>query len=136
MILVDTSAWFASVVPSDADHQVATIWMRQNTQPLLTTDYVIDETLTLLIVRGHNSRAMALGEGLFTGKIATVYYLTEEDIRLTWQVFRQFSDKGWSFTDCSSKVVMEKFGVNQAFSLDHHFRQFGSISVFPIASGI
>ncbi len=131
MILVDTSAWFASVVPSDADHQVATIWMRQNTQPLLTTDYVIDETLTLLRVRGHNSRAMALGEALFTGKIATVYYLTEEDIRLTWQVFRQFSDKGWSFTDCSSKVVMEKFGVNQAFSLDHHFRQFGAISVFP-----
>jgi uncharacterized protein len=131
MILVDTSAWFASVVPSDADHQVASIWMRQNTQPLLTTDYVIDETLTLLRVRGHNSRAMALGEGLFTDKIATVYYLTEEDIRLTWQVFRQFSDKGWSFTDCSSKVVMEKLGVNQAFSLDHHFRQFGSISVFP-----
>jgi hypothetical protein len=37
---------------------------------------------------------MALGEGLFTGKIATVYYLTEEDIRLTWQVFRQFSEIG------------------------------------------
>ena len=67
MILVDTSAWFASVVPSDTDYQVATLWMRQNTQPLLTTDYVIDETLTLLRVRGHNSRAMALGEGLFTG---------------------------------------------------------------------
>ncbi|HAT81802.1 MAG TPA: twitching motility protein PilT [Flavobacterium sp.] len=72
-----------------------------------------------------------MGEGLFTGKIATVYYLTEDDILLTWQVFRQFSDKGWSFTDCSSKVVMEKLGVNQAFSFDRHFRQFGSISVFP-----
>jgi len=131
MILVDTSAWFASVVPSDTDYQVATLWMRQNTQPLLTTDYVIDQTLTLLRVRGHNSRAMALGEGFFTGKIATVYYLTEDDILLTWQVFRQFSDKGWSFTDCSSKVVMERLGVNQAFSFDYHFRQFGSISVFP-----
>ncbi|MBE9144731.1 type II toxin-antitoxin system VapC family toxin [Planktothrix mougeotii] len=93
MILVDTSAWFASVVPSDTDHQVATFWMCQNTQLLLTTDYVIDETLTLLRVRGHNSRAMALGEGLFTGKIATVYYLTEDDILLTWQVYSAILDR-------------------------------------------
>ncbi len=64
-------------------------------------------------------------------KFCTIYYLTEVDIQLTWQVFRQFSDKDWSFTDCSSKVVMEKLGVTQAFSFDRHFRQFASIAVVP-----
>ena len=47
------------------------------------------------------------------------------------EVFRKFSDKDWSFTDCSSKVVIEKFGITRAFALDHHFVQFGSIVVVP-----
>lgn len=42
MIFVDTGAWFASVVPSDADHASASQWLKQNSQPLLTTDYIIE----------------------------------------------------------------------------------------------
>ncbi len=131
MIFVDTGAWFASVVPSDSDHLAATTWISRNTQPLLTTDYVVDETLTLLKARREKSRVIALGDSFFSGQLATIYYLTETDIQLTWQVFRQFSDKDWSFTDCASKVVMEKLGITQAFSFDRHFRQFGSIAIVP-----
>lgn len=131
MIFVDTSAWFSSVVPSDSDHLAATAWIRGNTQPLVTTDYVIDETLTLLKARRENSRVTTLGDAFFSGQLATIYYLTEADIQLTWQVFRQFSDKDWSFTDCSSKVVMEKLKITQAFSFDRHFRQFGTVAIVP-----
>lgn len=93
MIFVDTSAWFASVVPSDTDHQAASMWVAQHTQPLVTTDYIVDETLTLLRSRGEALRAINLGEAFFSGTLATLYYLTEEDIRQTWHVFRQFLDK-------------------------------------------
>ena len=48
MIFVDTSAWFAAIVPSDPNHPHATSWLAQSSEPLLTTDYVIDEILTLL----------------------------------------------------------------------------------------
>ena len=131
MIFVDTGAWFASVVPSDRDHAAATYWLRQNTQPLVTTDYIVDETLTLLKVRGQTLRAMRLGEQFFRGTLATMYYLTEADIMLSWQIFHQFSDKEWSFTDCTSKVVLDKLHLRQAFAFDHHFHQFGSIEVVP-----
>ena len=131
MIFVDTGAWFASTVPSDTDHLTAIEWLQQNTQPLLTTDYVIDETLTLLRMRREFQRAIALGESFFSGELAIIHYLTPEDIQRTWQVFQDFSDKNWSFTDCSSKVVMEKLSIQKAFAFDHHFRQFGSIEVFP-----
>lgn len=131
MIFVDTSAWFASVVPSDADHRAASLWVSQNTQALLTTDYVIDETLTLLRTRREAQRAISLGEAFFSNELSTIYYLTEEDVWQTWQTFQQFADKNWSFTDCASKVVMEKLELIQAFSFDRHFRQFGSISVVP-----
>ena len=68
MIFVDTGAWFASVMPSDRDHEAAGQWLSQNIQPLITTDYVIDETLTLLKARGQMGRAAALGEQFFRGK--------------------------------------------------------------------
>ncbi|QSJ17642.1 type II toxin-antitoxin system VapC family toxin [Nostoc sp. UHCC 0702] len=131
MIFVDTSAWFASIVPSDTDHQAATLWVNQNTQPLITTDYIVDETLTLLRSRGESLRAISLGEAFFSGVLTTIYYLTEEDIRETWQIFRQFSDKNWSFTDCSSRVIMNKLHLTQAFTFDHHFRQFGFVNIVP-----
>ena len=131
MIFVDTGAWFASVVPSDCDHATAPRGLRQNTQPLLTTDYIIDETLTLLKVRGQTLRAMIMGEQFFRGTLATVYYLTEADILLGWQTFRQFSDKEWGFTDCTSKVVIDKLRLQQACAFDHHFHQFGSVEVVP-----
>ena len=131
MIFVDTSAWFAAVVPSDSNYQAANTWIHQNTQPLLTTDYIVDETLTLLRARRETARSIALGKAFFSGQLARLYYLTEADIQLTWQVFSQFSDKEWSFTDCSSKVIIEKLKLTQAFSFDNHFRQFGSITVIP-----
>lgn len=76
-------------------------------------------------------RALALGDRFFSGSLATIHFLTEADIRLTWQIFRGFSDKDWSFTDCTSKVVMDKLQITQAFAFDHHFRQFGSVHVVP-----
>ncbi|MBW4620192.1 MAG: PIN domain-containing protein [Cyanosarcina radialis HA8281-LM2] len=131
MIFVDTSAWFASIVPSDTDYKTAATWVTQNTQPLLTTDYVVDETLTLLRSRGEALRASNLGEAFFSGTLATLYFLTKEDIQHTWQIFQHFSDKNWSFTDCSSRVVMAKLNLTDAFTFDSHFRQFGFVNVVP-----
>ncbi|MDQ2922307.1 MAG: PIN domain-containing protein [Acidobacteriota bacterium] len=131
MIFVDTGAWFASVVPSDPDHAAAARWLSQNAEPLLTTDYVVDETLTLLQRRGEIARARRLGEQLFDNKLASISYMSEADISKAWQVFRQFTDKKWSFTDCTSKVVIEKLNLAHAFAFDRHFRQFGKVIVVP-----
>ena len=37
----------------------------------------------------------------------------------------------WSFTDCTSKTVMDSLGIRTAFAFDGHFREFGSIEVVP-----
>jgi uncharacterized protein len=131
MIFVDTSAWFAAVVPSDPGHSEAANWLATNREPLLTTDYVVDETLTLLRARGERMRARVLGERFFAADLGEIYFLTEGDIREAWNVFQQYDDKGWSFTDCASKVIIERFGIVRAFAFDHHFRQFGNIQVIP-----
>ncbi len=131
MIFVDTSGWFAAIVPTDQDHEIARDWFLQNREPLFTTDYVIDETLTLFKARGENTRSLQIAEEFFSGELAEIYFLTESDILQTLEVFKTFSDKDWSFTDCSSKVVCEKFEITHAFSFDKHFRQFGTVIVVP-----
>jgi len=60
-----------------------------------------------------------------------MYYLTEADVVLSWQTFRQFSDKEGGFTDCTSKVVIDKLHLRQAFAFDHHFHRFGSVQIVP-----
>lgn len=131
MIFVDTSGWFAWAVPKDTSHRAAVEWFEVNSELLCTSDYVVDETLTLLRARGEAERALSMAESYFSGEIATLHYLTEADILEAWRVFVRFSDKEWSFTDCTSKVLMERLGIAQAFAFDEHFRQFGTLTVFP-----
>jgi uncharacterized protein len=131
LVFVDTGAWFAAVVPGDVNHAAAAAWFRRNRCPLVTTDYVVDETLTLLRVRGEDQRAVAFGSRLFSGQLATVHYLTPTEVHAAWQIFHEFRDKHWSFTDCTSKVIIELLRCNRALAFDEHFRQFGAVSVEP-----
>ena len=93
MIFVDSGAWFSSIVPWDPDHASAIRWLRQNADPLLTTDYVVDETLTLFRSRGERRRALDTANGFFRGRLADLYYLTQDDIREAWDLFVRYADK-------------------------------------------
>jgi len=91
VIFVDTGAWFAAFVPNDADHQAASAWLTANGQPLLTTDWVVDELLTLMRMRGENQRALRLGEALLKEEIAALHWVSREDVFSAWDVYREFS---------------------------------------------
>lgn len=128
MTFVDTSALVAE---EDANHSSANAWWDQKTDELLTTDYVIDELLTLLRARGQHKRSEEIGEQLFAEDLADIRYLSAADVQRGWDIYRKFSDKAWSFTDCTSYAVMEKLGITHAWAYDVHFRQFGFVSVVP-----
>jgi hypothetical protein len=131
VIFVDTGAWFAAFVPNDPDHPAADSWLTQNREPLVTTDYVLDELLTLLKRRGEFERAIRIGQAILDGAIARFEWISPNDLNSAWDIFRRFRDKGWSFTDCTSRVVMERLSIPVAFAFDEHFRQFGNIAVVP-----
>jgi predicted nucleic acid-binding protein len=59
-IFVDTGAWFACFVRRDSDHPAALEWMRGNRQPLVTTDFVFDELVTLLALSESRARCLLL----------------------------------------------------------------------------
>jgi uncharacterized protein len=130
-IFVDTGAWFARFVPSDVDHDPARDWFEKNTLSLVTTDYVVDELLTVLKVRGEYERALEVGPALFNGDVCHLEWVTQADVKDAWLVFSSYRDKGWSFTDCVSRVVMERLSITTAVAFDEHFRQFGTVTVVP-----
>lgn len=128
---VDTGAWFARFVPSDPDHPAARDWFARDDRPLVTADYVVDELLTLLKVRGEYPRALEVGPLLFGGDICDLEWVTPADVTEAWRVFSTYRDKGWSFTDCVSLAVMGRLGITTAATFDEHFRQFGTVAVVP-----
>ncbi len=130
MVFVDTSAWFAYFLPTDPHHQRIRECFRIGNGPLLTTDYCIDETLTILMARGELRRAAEAGRAFFEANIARLHFVTPDQIRRAWLLFQQRAAAGWSFTDCTSKVVIDELSVTTAVSLDNHFQQFG-IAVVP-----
>ncbi len=123
MTFVDTGAWTALFVPADPLHDAARKWLRENRDRLVTSDYVVDEVLTLLKTRFSAQASIRGGQALFGEHFSQLVYLTSEDIERAWKVFRSHADKRWSFTDCTSLAVMERLRISQAFAFDKHFSQ-------------
>ena len=129
-IFVDTSAWKAWIDRSDDYHSTVAQQFehcRKNHLQLLTSDYVISETLTLLRMRrglGH-SIALQFGNIIFQSKLVQVIHIGSKLFQSAWKIFSGFEDKEFSFVDCSSFALMEKNKIKKALSLDHHFTQYG-----------
>ena len=131
MVFVDTGAWFARFVDDDADHPSVTQWLSANDLPLITSDYCIDETLTLLVMRRRPGLAVKACRLLFEERFAKVHFLTQEELHQASVLFQQRAPTGFSFTDCTTKVVMDRLGVRSIVAFDRHFRDFGTLDVLP-----
>jgi hypothetical protein len=131
VIFVDTGAWFARYVADDVDHVSAVEWFESVPDLLLTTDYVVDELLTLLKTRGNAEIAFTVGAVFLAGSACRLEYVQTVDVARAWITFSTHRDKGWSFTDCVSRAVIERLGVKTACAFDEHFREFGDLTVVP-----
>ena len=127
-VFVDTGGWLACADGADPDHaraRAARDAALEAGQILLTTDFVVDETLTLIRFR----LGLAAAEAWWR--------LVDRSSRLRWErvdtdrfetarhLFFQYRDKDFSFTDCTSFAIMRELRLTQALTTDRHFRQMG-----------
>ena len=135
MIFVDTGAWFAVAVGNDPDHDAAMTWLEGNRDPLITTDYVMAETATLIRVRDRTARghrlAVRVASSLLRQQTAVLEKVTEEDLTRALRIFRNYSDHSFSFVDCTSFAVMDRLCLAQAFAFDHHFDEYVGVRRVP-----
>lgn len=127
-IFVDTNAWIALNSKRDHLHREAVATnhrLLEHGCRYLSTNFVLDETYTGLRMKIGHVAAVDFGEKLQQSQLVTIIHISPELETAAWQLFKQYADKDFSFTDCTSFVVMRQFGMTEAFTNDHHFAQMG-----------
>ena len=135
MIFIHTSAFLALENRKDEYHKPALIFrdsLLKSKEPLLTSDYVLDEIYTIIRLRAGHTIAVEFGEMIQATGLVEIKYLPKEILREAWHIFKSFSDKQFSFTDCTSFTLMESLRIKAAFTFDHHFNQYGKFEIKPV----
>lgn len=127
-VFIDTMGWYCLFDRGEAKHETARavmLGLARTKTPLITTDYVVDETATLLVAR----RA--------TGALGTFFEMIENSAALTLTPvgagrFREACalllkqrDQGYSFTDVTSFIVMRELRAVEVLTDDMHFEKAG-----------
>ena len=107
-VFVDTGAWYALIDRNDPDHDPVRDALLTYKNRLTTSNYVFDETLTLLRYRLAWRFAQAFGEQLLSGHLAQLIRISANDEREAWAIFTRYDDKTFSFTDCTSFALMQR----------------------------
>jgi len=128
ILFADTSGWMACADNNDPVHHKAlaarNYWL-QSGGTLLVTDYVVDETLTLLRMRLGLPAAKTWWDSVSASPRVRIQYLSGDILESARACFFKFRDKTYSFTDCTSFAAMKAGNLKKAFATDHHFTQAG-----------
>ena len=127
-IFSDANAWIALNSKRDQWHDAAVKINRellQNGHRYVTTNFVLDETYTGLMMRVGHFAAVDFGEKIRAARTVQLIHITEAIEEEAWNLFKRYSDKDFSFTDCTSFVVMRQLNLQEVFTNDHHFEQMG-----------
>lgn len=130
----DTSFFFALVAKRDPAHRAAVAAYEKILRAgarVVTTDYVVDETLTLTKARIDAPTSLSLLDRVERSESIDLELLTSEKFIASKQYFRKHSDHGYSFTDCTSFVVMDELEIRSALTTDRHFIEAGFDVLLP-----
>ena len=135
-LFVDTAGWMACADGADPAHRrvrLARDAALEEGCVLVTTDYVVDETLTLIRRRLGLTAAEAWWAQVDGSSRLRWEWIGIERAEKARGLFFRHRDKDYSFTDCTSMVVMRELKLRQALTTDDHFRQMG-FQVLPAGS--
>jgi len=137
-LFVDTSGWDALADKADKDHERALQFRDEiaGECKLVTSNYILDELYTLLLMNVGFQPTVDYKEKLdilIAEHVLDVVWINGDLAKRAWDVFEQYNvDKLWSFTDCTSYVLMKNFGITEVFAFDHHFEQMGFTRLPPL----
>lgn len=120
----DTSWWIALMAHRDTNHHKAKESLKRIKKEkieIYVSDYVFDETVTLLRRKTNFKISHLFGENILTSKIANLIFTGKKDFQEAWRIYKKFEDQDFSFTDCTSFAIMKRLKINKALTFDRHF---------------
>jgi predicted nucleic acid-binding protein len=127
-VFIDTSGWVALFVKNDSNNRSAAgIFerIRKEDVDIYTSDYVLDETITLIRMKGDHAASVMAGKAIFESRIIKLVNVAPDFLEGTWKLYQKYKDKKFSFTDVSSLEIMKELGIGKALSFDREFSQAG-----------
>jgi len=99
---------------------------------LILSDYILDESITLARARAGVTAALKLLQIVEQSNAFTMVWVGEERFDLAKAFFRRHADHDYSFTDCTSFVVMRELKLKEALTTDRHFAEAGFQPLLPL----
>ena len=134
-VFMDSAGFLALWDAGDEHHAVAIRLQDElvrKRRRFLTSEYVVDETVTLLLVRHSHDAAVDFLDTIERSEALRLEWIGPERFHAASALFRKHADKEWSFTDCVSFAVMRELVIRDAFTTDHHFKQAGFVPLLKI----
>lgn len=128
-IFVDTWGWLALADRSEKGHRAAAECYGERSRlrgQVITSNFVLDEVLTLLFLRLTFADAGRFGGAILGSPFVKIEQVTPERFKGAMDYRLKFADKPKiSFTDLTSMVIMKELGVSEILTADSHFVHVG-----------
>lgn len=127
-VFVDTMGWACPLDRREAKHGEAVRLMvefAKRRRPLVTTDYVVDETATLPVARRAGGLLGEFFDLLGRSAALTLTPVGMGRFREACGYLLKHRDQGYSFTDVASFIVMRELQMSDALPEDRLFEQAG-----------
>ena len=128
-LFVDTWGWMVLEDRKAAEHGVAAGYYAEagkTTGNIFTTNFVLDETFSLLFRRRPFEEASRFAKGLLESPFIAREEITTSRFRRAFDLRLAFRDKpDISFTDLTSMAMMQELKITDVLTGDRHFVQSG-----------
>ena len=126
-LFVDSSALIALAATADENHASAKEWLKNFPSGirLITSHFILDEMVTRLRGLLGVEPAWQMGKYLMESGKYEMIWIGKTHCEMALKKMKKFSDHRFSFTDCTSFVVMEEKGIRDAFAFDDDFKRAG-----------
>jgi uncharacterized protein len=130
-MFLDTSGLLCDFDRGDSRHRDAVTFFQAAPNRFTHSD-VLAEFLPLCRVRGlDRTKALAFATDLIDNPEVDVVWVDEYLHRAAIAFLQARPDKAYSLCDAVSFLLMKSWGVDEALTTDHHFRQAGLIRPLP-----
>lgn len=131
-VFIDTWGWLALGRKKELRHKdVKALYkeFRDKNMLIFTSDYVLDELITLIFRREPYHLSVKFVDGIFEAirlEKVLMKSVTHELMKDAYSLRKRFKDKPYiSFTDLTSMRIMQRSGISQIVTNDQHFVQVG-----------
>jgi predicted nucleic acid-binding protein len=132
-VFVDSGGWLATLIAADQHHAIAAPYFQALLDAearIVTSDYVLDETVTRLRYDVGHARAvefLALIRAAVSAGALRVHRITADVWNAAEAIFLKYADARLSFTDCTSFALLRHEPAEEVFGFDHHFEMMGQV---------